>query len=83
MLLHCVPAVPSSTLHDHISGKIQDGTKPGPDPYLNLAEEEEVVSFLLHCRISLYKKAGFGFSPGDPDQEEDISNFISWMVGSF
>ena len=41
--------VPPSTLHDHISGKVQAGAKPGPDPYLNLAEEEELVSFLLHC----------------------------------
>ena len=39
--------VPKSTLHDHISGKVQLGSKPGRDPYLSICEEEEVVSFLV------------------------------------
>ena len=38
-----------STLHDHISGKVGHGSKPGRDPYLSLEEEEELVSFLVMC----------------------------------
>ena len=41
--------IPRSTLHDHISGKVEHGAKPGRDPYLSLEEEEELVSFLLKC----------------------------------
>ena len=39
--------VPKSTLHDHISGKIALGARPGPDPYLSIEEEEELASFLV------------------------------------
>ncbi len=39
--------VPKSTLHDHVSGKIAFGSRPGPDPYLSTEEEEELASFLL------------------------------------
>ena len=41
--------IPCSTLHDHISGKVEHGAKPRGDPYLSLEEEEELVSFLLKC----------------------------------
>ena len=41
--------VPRSTLHDRVSGKIQHGRKPGPDPYLTIEEEEELASFLVKC----------------------------------
>ena len=39
--------VPKSTLHDHVSGKVAYGARPGPDPYLSVEEEEELASFLL------------------------------------
>ena len=39
--------VPKSTLHDHVSGKVSYGARPGPDPYLSVEEEEELASFLL------------------------------------
>ena len=39
--------VPKSTLHDRISGKVQQGTNSGPDPYLTVEEEEELASFLI------------------------------------
>jgi len=32
-----------STLHDHISGQVKHGTKPGPQPYLQANEEEVLV----------------------------------------
>lgn len=41
--------IPRSTLHDHVSGKIQHGAKPGRDPYLTIEEEEELINFLLNC----------------------------------
>ena len=39
--------VPKSTLHDHISGRVQHGTKPGPPPYLNPIEEQELADYLI------------------------------------
>ena len=41
--------VPRSTLHDRVSGKIQQGKKSGPDPYLTMEEEEELANFLVKC----------------------------------
>ena len=38
-----------STLHEHVSGRIAHGAMPGPVPYLTLAEEEELASFLVRC----------------------------------
>jgi len=40
--------VPRSTLHDHITGKVEHGSKPGQGSYLSSAEEE-IVSFLIKC----------------------------------
>ena len=42
-------SVPKSTLYDHVSGRVDRQAKPGPKPYLSLAEEEELVNFLLKC----------------------------------
>lgn len=39
--------IPKSTLHDHFTGKVSFGARPGPDPYLTDAEEEEFVNFLV------------------------------------
>lgn len=41
--------VPCSTLHDHVSGKVEPGLRPGPGSYLSLHEELELVSFLIKC----------------------------------
>ena len=41
--------IPRSTLHDHISGKVEHGSKPGRGSYLSPEEEEELVSFLIKC----------------------------------
>ena len=38
-----------STLHDHVTGKIKYGARPGRPPYLTIEEEEEFVSFLVEC----------------------------------
>ena len=40
-------AIPRSTLHDHVSGRIEHGALPGPNPYLTKEEEKELVSFLV------------------------------------
>ena len=44
--------VPRSTLHDHCVDKSQHDSKYGPNPYLTIGEEEELVRFLdVHCRV--------------------------------
>ena len=40
-------AIPTTTLFDHMSGKVETGARPGPKPYLNAEEEEELASFLV------------------------------------
>ena len=40
--------VPKSTLHDRVSGKVKQGAKPAPDPYLTDEEEEELVAFYVN-----------------------------------
>ena len=47
-------AIPRSTLHDHVSGRIEHGALPGPNPYLTKEEEKELVSFLV-------RSAGIGY----------------------
>ena len=39
--------VPASTLKDRISGRVVHGTKPGPVPYLNSKEEDELAAYLV------------------------------------
>jgi len=41
--------IPRSTLHDHVSGRIEHGALPGPNPYLTREEEEELIAFLIRC----------------------------------
>ena len=47
--------VPRTTLRDRISGHVQHGKKPGPEPYLNREEEEDLVNF-----IEEVAEVGFG-----------------------
>lgn len=37
--------VPKTTLKDRLSGRVEHGSKPGPDPYLNDEEEAELSTF--------------------------------------
>ena len=41
--------VPSSTLHDHVSGRVAPGARSGPSKYLSDNEEKELVNFLIGC----------------------------------
>ena len=41
--------IPRSTLHDHLTGRVEHGSLPGPARYLSMEEEEEIVSFLIRC----------------------------------
>ena len=43
-------AIPTTTLFDHMSGKVETGARPGPKPYLNAEEEEELASFRANCK---------------------------------
>ena len=38
--------VPRTTLYDRHTGRVVHGTKPGPQPYLNKAEEAELRDFV-------------------------------------
>ena len=39
--------IPKSTLFEHVTGKVKFGARSGPDPYLSVEEEEELVNFLV------------------------------------
>ena len=47
--------VPRTTLQDRVSGYVQHGKKPGPLPYLNKEEEEDLVKF-----VEVVADVGFG-----------------------
>ena len=49
--------VPKSTLSDRISGRVIQGTKSGPSPYLTATEEIELVRFLCGCGMMGYAKS--------------------------
>ena len=49
--------VPKSTLHDCISGRVRHGKKPGPAPYLDPTEEQELADHLITV-----PKIGYGKS---------------------
>ena len=49
--------VPRMTLQDRISGRVIHGKNPGPQPYLNQAEEKELSNFLVETA-----KVGYGRS---------------------
>ena len=38
--------IPRSTLHDHVSGRVQPGASSGPKRYLSQTKEDELVSFV-------------------------------------
>ena len=46
---------------DRIAGRVVDGTKSGPKPYLTYEEEHELVKFL----ISYCSKMGYGKTRGE------------------
>ena len=48
--------IPRSTLHDHISGKVEMGSKSGPRAYLTDYEEEELVRFLTNVSSLGYSR---------------------------
>ena len=49
--------IPISTLHNHVSGKVDPFSKPVPKPYLSPKEEDELVVFLLKCARMGYSKS--------------------------
>lgn len=48
--------VPKSTLKDRLSGRVVHGTKPGPRPYLNKEEENELADYLVQSAQMGYGK---------------------------
>ena len=49
-----IHGVPRTTLHDHCSGRVEHGRKPGPSPYLSNVKQKELANF-----ISDVAKAGY------------------------
>ena len=41
--------IPKTILFDSVSGRVIDGVKPGPRPYLSPTEEGTLGQFLKHC----------------------------------
>ena len=48
--------IPKLTLHDHISGNVTNGDKPGPYQLLSPAEEEELSNLLVEVAQAGYEK---------------------------
>ena len=48
--------VPKSTLKDRLSGRVVHGTNPGPRPYLNKEEENELADYLVQSTQMGYGK---------------------------
>jgi len=47
--------VPRTSLQDHVLGKVEHVKKPGPQPYLNREEEEDLAKF-----VEVVANIGFG-----------------------
>ena len=56
----CEHGVPYSTLKDRVSGHVEHGTRPGPIPYLNAEEENQLKQFLKN-----WASVGFGNTKKD------------------
>ena len=39
--------IPKSTVYDHTSRKVQEGSRPGPSPVLTKEEEAELVQWVI------------------------------------
>ena len=50
-----IHGVPPTTLKNRLSGKVVDGTNPGPVPYLDNEEEQELGEYLIQAN-----KVGYG-----------------------
>ena len=61
--------VPKSTLHDRLTGKVLFGSHSGPSRLMSEREEEELVSFLIHCA-----------SVGYPRSRKDILNLVQTIL---
>ena len=68
--------VPPSALKDCLSGRVKHGDKPGPKPYLNVEEEQELATHLIKA-----SNIGYGKTRRDVlsiveqfvDQKEDVT----------
>lgn len=48
--------VPSTTLKDRLSGRVKEGTNPGPRRYLDKEQETELSAFVKNCAAIGYGK---------------------------
>lgn len=61
--------VPKSTLYDYASGKVEIGSRPGPDTILTAAEELKIVEYIKNMSI-----IGYGRT------KEQVSNIVKDML---
>ena len=50
--------VPPTTLKNRLSGRVVDGTNPGPVPYLSKEEEKDLEEYLIEANKIGYGKHG-------------------------
>ena len=44
--------VPRSTLKDRLAGRVKNGSKLGPDPYLTSSKEDKLINFQINpCKM--------------------------------
>ena len=68
--------VPCSTLKDRLSGRVIHGRKPGPKPYLNVDEEQELADHLITASNIGYGKTRqdvFSIVEKYVNQKDDVS----------
>ena len=51
-------AIPKSTLHDRVSGRVLAGVCSGPPKYLTDEEEAELERYLTHCSSVGFARSG-------------------------
>ncbi len=63
--------VPKSTLGDGISGRVLDGSRSGPQPYLSDKDEKELYKFIMACA-----------SVGYPKTRQDVLAIVQQLIQS-
>ena len=59
--------IPKSTLYDYAVGKIEVGSRCGPDTVLTVAEEDKIVEYIMHM-----SRIGYGRT------KEDVANIVRY-----
>ena len=69
--------IPRSTLHDHVSGKVEFEAQSSPDPYLSVEEEEELCDFLIQVTA-----IGYPCAIGYPHTKKQVLGLVNQILAS-